>query len=620
MDDPAREPIERALKLRADGKVSEAEDVCRDVLHRLPNHAGVLHLLGVICNETGRSPEGLSLLVRSVEAKPDDVVFQSNLAAALGSVGRLTEAAKVLRTVIRLQPDMYMAHNNLGVTLERLGRYVDAAEAYGVASEIKADEPMFLSNRGNVLRVLKRHDEAERAFRRAIALRDDYAPAWKGLALVLQQQGRLEESINHLREAIRLKPDDVEIHSTLVFCLHYSSRSTPEELLQEAKAWARHHAPLREASSSQSFPNNPVPDRRLRIAYLSPDFRDHVIGRLLEPVLNAHDRSAVEVYAYSDVQMADAATARIRSATDAWRDVAGVPDSKLEQLVREDRIDILVETAGHFAGNRLPFMGRRAAPVQISAFGYCGTSGVPGIDYRVTDPYSDPPGQTEAHHTERLLRLADCANCYGPADAYPDVGLLPALSAGHVTFCCFNNPVKITDRAVELWSQILRAVPGARLKLLLPGDAGQIMKDRFGPHGVEPERIEPVEPCKRYPYMELYNRCDICLDCFPFHGDNTTFDALWMGVPTITLAGDRFASRRGLSHMMNLGYREWVAFASDDYVARAVELAADLTRLAAIRAQLRPKFIASPLGDVARWTRNLEAAYRRIWKEWCERA
>jgi predicted O-linked N-acetylglucosamine transferase (SPINDLY family) len=615
--DELADVIKRAADLRRDGHLREAELECNRVLAQKFDHAGALQVLGIIYQQTNRACEGLRLLRRAVGINPTDAMALADLATALGGAGRLDDAIDVLQRAVELQPGLALVHNNLGATRERMGRFAEAARDYAQAVDLDRRNPAFCTNWGNALRRAGDLDAAEAAHRRSLALRDDYASAWKGLALVLQDQGRLEDAMQALREAMRSDPTDAATDSMVLVCAYRHPTSSPASLLAESLAWARRHADGDGVAAYCQYRNVRSPGRRLRVGYLSPDMRDHPVGRLLEPVLAAHDHAAVEIFIYNDLFEPDGTSDRIRRLADHWRDVASMGDAWLAERIESDQIDIFVETAGHGPSGRLALMARRPAPLQVGAFGYCGTSGIGALDYLITDAHSDPPG-SEAHYAERLLRLPASANCYRPLDGYPDIVPPPALKKGHVTFCYFDNPVKITDPAIELWSRILAAVGRSQLLMRMNGD-GRWLKQRFVRHGIDHDRVRLVSERPRFDHMALYNRCDLALDTLPFNGDDTTLDALWMGVPVITLAGDRFASRRGLSHLTVLGHPEWIARTPDEYVDKAVALTGDLPRLARIRSGLREQFANSALGNVEAWTRDLEAAYRQIWVEWCGR-
>jgi len=379
------------------------------------------------------------------------------------------------------------------------------------------------------------------------------------------------------------------------------------------------------------------------------DFREHPVPRLIGPVLRHHDRSQVEVFCYSSVAQPDRMTERMKGLANEWRDISRLSDHEAAELIRSDRIDILVDLAGHWADSRMMLFARKPAPVQVQIL-YPGTTGLEAMDYRITDEWSDPAGDSDGHYVERLVRLPRCAWCYQPDEDGPAVRPLPALSAGHMTFGCLNNPVKVTDQCLQLWGRILENVPGSRLLLLcagenvaqpppavsergstscvaFPPDGGtqpraavpQVLpiQDRLGRLGINPVRVEPVRRQPRRQYLELFNQIDIALDPYPYNGETTTCDGLWMGVPHVALAGDRCASRRTMSHLCNLGFGELVASSGDQYVRIATTLAGDLPRLAELRASMRERMAGSPMMDYRGYIVHLESAYRAMWRAWC---
>jgi predicted O-linked N-acetylglucosamine transferase (SPINDLY family) len=328
------------------------------------------------------------------------------------------------------------------------------------------------------------------------------------------------------------------------------------------------------------------------------------------------------LYCYSDVRRPDAVTARIRKSAVVWRELRGLSDPQAADLIRRDQVDILVDLAGHTARNRLLVFARKPAPVQVTYLGYPDTTGLNTIDYRLTDAWADPPGQTERFHTEELVRLPRGAWCYRPPEDAPAVEDLPAWSAGSITFGCFNNFAKVTPRMIGAWADILRDVPGARIILkspvLMESSTRRLALERFRAHGIEGARVGLFGPVEPEQHLAFYNWIDIALDTFPYHGTTTTCEALWMGVPVVVLAGATHASRVGVSLLASVGLADWAADSLEAYVERAVRAARELDRLRLLRAGLRERMAQSPLTDAKVLTRDLEAAYRRMWRRWCE--
>jgi predicted O-linked N-acetylglucosamine transferase (SPINDLY family) len=388
-------------------------------------------------------------------------------------------------------------------------------------------------------------------------------------------------------------------------------------LRAEHAEWNRRHAqPLTRAAASHD--NDRSPGRKLRVGYVCGLFRDHVLGRYLLPLLRAHDPAAVEVIAYSNNARNDALTERFREASAGWREIAGLTDDAAAAMIRDDRIDILVDTTLHMEGNRLLGFARKPAPVQVTFAGYPGSTGLEAIDYRLTDVHLDPPGSGDDAYVERSWRLPHTFWCYDPLGAETDVGELPADASGHVTFGCLNNFSKTNEGVWRTWAGVLRAVAGSRLLVLAHegshrARALQLMKS----FGVEPQRIEFAPYRPRAGYLALFNGVDVSLDTVPYNGHTTGLDSLWMGVPVVTLAGTTVVGRAGASQLSNLRLPQLIASTVDEYVAIAAGLAADLPRLRALRRSLRAAMQASPLMDAALFARDIEDAYRAMWRRWC---
>ena len=604
--------IEIASKLYRGGRFDEAERACRILLGLDPNDAPALSLLGLSLHRQGRSDEGMQMARRAVGLRPDAPDLLRNLAYILGNYGQHTEAASLLERSLQLSPADPHALHNLGVAHERAGQFAPAERAYRETIALEPGYAEAYCSLGNLLRQSVRIEEAVQCYNRVIALRPDLADAHCGLAAARWVQGDQPAVIEAYRNALRAAPRRSRIHSALIFAMFHEPAYSPADRLREAVAWDEMHAkPL--AGAIAPHRNERDPNRRLRIGYLSPDFVEHPCCRNALPIIRSHDRAAFEVFCYADLQRPDAMTQRVREAADGWRDITRLSDEQAANAIREDGIDILVDLAGHMGRSRLAIFARKPAPIQIQLT-YPGTTGLATMDYRITDAVCDPPGIGEQQHTERLIRLP-CAWCYEPGDL-PPVGRLPALrQGGAVTFGCLNRPMKITVGAVEAWAAILRRLPGSRMILLSGTTHGR--NDHLATllrlHGLDERRIRLVPRVTRARYLELFNEIDIALDPFPYNGDATTLDGLWMGVPLITLTGDSFVSRRGASHLTSVGLEDLVARDIPSYVQIAVDLGRDLQRLAAVRASLRERMHASPSGNALRYTRNLEAAMRLAW-------
>jgi len=596
--DEAIASYEQALRLRPDlpelhfnlgaalaqqRKWKEADACYRQALALRPSYAEAHHKLGYALAEEGRFADAEGSYREALRLRPDSADAFNHLGTALAAQGRLAEAVPSFREALRLEPDFVVAHYNLGLALAAQGS----------------------------------HDEAIASYEQAVRIKPDYAEALNNLANAYRDQGRLDEAIACFRKAVAANPDLQAIHSNLLYTVQFDADYDPATTFAEHLRWAEQFG----ASAATHRPLQPInrdPGRRLRIGYVSADFHEHVMGRYSEAIVGAHDRGRFEVFCYANVDHPDALTQRLKALADHWRSIAGMSDARAGDLILQERIDVLVDLAGHTAGNRLGVFAGKPAPIQVTHFGYFATTGLAAMDYRLTDTYCDPPGRTEHYHTEKLVRMPGVQWYYVPPSG-PEVGPLPVRQAGHVTFGCFNNLSKVTAAMIGLWSQILRSLPGSRMVVM--AGAGSAADERvlaaFGGHGVGNERVRLMGRQSRDAYFRLYQGVDICLDTFPFTGCNTTADALWMGVPVVSLAGPSCVTRQGVATLVvHGGLGDLVTETPAAYVEAATRLAQDLPRLEELRSQLRGRMKCS-LGDVRRFTRDLEAAYRGMWERFC---
>jgi predicted O-linked N-acetylglucosamine transferase (SPINDLY family) len=456
--------------------------------------------------------------------------------------------------------------------------------------------------------------EAISYYQKAIEIDTHFVHALNNLGGALKDKGQLREAENYLRRALHIQPDYEAAYSNLLLNMHYDDRYSPEAIFSEHIRFANQfEKPL----SSQRPPhlNEVNSDRRLRIGYVSPDFRRHSVAYFIEPVLSSHNHDSVEIICYSDVVIPDDVTHRIQGYADTWLSIVGESDKDVAALIQEHKIDILVDLSGHTANNRMLLFARKPAPIQISWIGYPATSGLSAIDYKIVDSYTDPPGMTEHYYTENLIRMPNCFLCYLPDRESPEVGHLPALKSGHVTFGSFNNFAKVNPDMIALWSDILKAVPGSRLlmkaKSLSDRSTREYVTEMFIQKGIPADRFELLGwESSSKGHLEIHNRIDIALDTFPYHGTTTTCEALWMGVPVITLTGKTHASRVSTSLLTNVGLHEFVAASQEEYVGKAVGLANDISHLQSLRNSLRNMISESPLMNAKRFTIQLENCYR----------
>jgi predicted O-linked N-acetylglucosamine transferase (SPINDLY family) len=605
--------------LRSQGALAEAIASYQRALQLRPDYAEAHNNLGIALGEQGQLAEAIASYQRAVQLRPNNPEAYNNLGAALRSLGQLAEAINAYRCALQLRPNYAEAHNNLGNALRVQGQLAEAIAAYQRALELRPDYAEAHNNLAIALKDQGFVEAAIASYERAIRVQPDYAEAHSNLGNALMSQGRIPEAVACCRSALALNPNFALGASNLVYALQFHPDYDAPALLAEHRQWDARFA-ARLAAQIRPHANEPSPDRRLRIGYVSPDFRDHVIAHNLRPLFREHDHRQFEIVCYADVIRPDSLTRFFQDHADLWRDSLGRTDDDLAWLVRGDGIDVLVDLTLHMERNRLLVFARKPAPVQITFAGYPGTTGLTAIDYRFTDPYLDPSGGDDDCYVEESVRLPDTFWCYDPFDEEPAVNPLPALGRGFVTFGCLNQFAKVNASVLSLWAQVLRAVAGSRL--LLNASDGPHRRDtleRLEQEGVAPGRVAFVTHQPRRKYLETYQGLDLVLDSFPYNGHTTSLDALWMGVPVVTLVGRTVVGRAGLSQLANLGLPELAAATPEEFVGIAVELARDLPRLGALRATLRERMRSSPLMDAPRFARGVEAAYRSLWRRWCAR-
>jgi predicted O-linked N-acetylglucosamine transferase (SPINDLY family) len=605
------------IAYKDNGQFDEAIASNQQAIRLKPDLVEAHNNLGVLFEVVGRHDEAIASCEQAIRLKPDYADAHYNLGIALESKGLPAEAIAAYRQAIRLRPEYAEAYNNLGNAFREIGRLNDSAAAFRKAIALKPNLAEAHSNLGNTLRELEQVDEAIASQRRAIGLKPDYANAYDGLGNTLYEVGQLDEAIGAYRQAIALKPDDAGFHSNLLFTLNYHPDIGAEAILAEHRAWSERHA-RRLVGEIVTHANELSPDRRLRIGYVSPDFRRHSVGYFFIPLLEQHDRRILEIFCYSNVQCPDELTERMKRCGDVWRNIFGLSDQAVAQLIRSDGIDILVDMSGHTAGNRLRVFARKPVPIQVTYLGYANTTGMTTIDYRLTDALADPPGTTDELNAEKLWRLPMCAWCYQPITDAPDIR---ARASGPVTFGCFNAFPKINPKLVAIWAELLKRVPGSHL-LLKSAGAGEIssrqrLNEQFAEFGISRDRIKMRgRIAVSRGHLALYGLVDVALDTYPYHGTTTTCEALWMGVPVVSWAGRAHVSRVGVSLLTHAGLPEFIAQTPAEYISIASKLATDRPRLDALRTGMRSMLQSSPLMDAPRFARDVEAAYREMCRKW----
>ncbi|MGO8858624.1 MAG: tetratricopeptide repeat protein [Steroidobacteraceae bacterium] len=631
------------------GRIAEAVTAYTRALALKPSEAGTMANLGTALQGVGRLDEAVGLLRAAVELEPQatphavnlgialcrrrdfaaaetvlraalvrdpasaDAAF--NLGSALHGQGRSREAADLYQHAAALRPGYADALINLGNMHKENGDFAAAALAYEAAIRAKPDSVVAMNNAGCLLRTLGRFEDAEDMLRRAAYLEPNHPALHDNLGSVLKDVGELDSAIACFRRSLELDPSNAATHSNLAYALCFQS-SWPQPILEESLRWAERFGGGSQPKS-HDHANDRAPLRRLRIGYVSPDFRDHCQSLFTIPLLSQHDHAAFEIFCYASVERADGHTCRIAALADVWRDVRALDDAALAALIRDDRIDILVDLTMHMAKGRPLTFARKPAPVQAAWLAYPGTTGMSEMDYRISDPRLDPVG-FETHSSERTIRLPDSFWCYDPLTSEPQVNSLPALERGYLTLGCLNNPCKLTDETLRLWGRVMQAIPDSRLLLLAPpGRHALRVSQRLAAHGIAEERVDFVPYRTRALYLRSYHDIDLGLDTVPYNGHTTSLDSLWMGVPTITRVGQTCVGRGGLSQLFQLGLCELAAATDEAFVGAAVAQSRDIPRLAELRQHLRSRLEHSPLMDAARFTRHMEAVYRAMWSDYC---
>jgi protein O-GlcNAc transferase len=602
-------------KLRYEGRAhGEAERLLRGALRSRPDFPEARVVLACALEAQGNVQAAATELEAALRSRPDDFGALFIYAGILRRLGRLDDAASALRRAISVDPQSMDARATLFHVLEAKGDPAGAAVQLEAVLRQRPDWADALFNYGCVLTKLMRAAEAEAAFRRTIAVDAGFTRAYRMLGGVMLAQCRVNEAL----EVYRRAPRDPDVVSAELFALNASQTGSEDELFARHAEFGRR---LEETYPARfAYPGARDPQRRLRVGYVSGDFSYHVVALFMLPVLERRDRAAIEVFCYSTSERVDEYTRQLRVHADAWRPCAGLTDRQLADAIHADGIDILVDLAGHSGEPQLRVFAQKPAPVQATWLGYLNTTGMTRMDYRISDAYADPPGLTEARHTEKLARLPHSQWCYRPFMSAATAASPPCVSNGVLTFGSFNQAAKLSPASRALWAQILSRVPGSRLVVLgVPaGRAHDRLAADFAAAGIDASRIHLVPYVSLKDYFGWYNQVDIALDTTPYSGGTTTCDALWMGVPLLTAPGERPGSRSAASILTTAGMADWIASDPKDYVSRAVDFARDRQMLSNLRVTLRGRLKASPLMDEEGFTRDLENLYRQMWRQYCD--
>lgn len=593
---------------------------CREALRLRPDFPEATVMLSNILLAQGAPREALAAIDRAIALRPDLPVALTNKGRILHYLGEYAEAVALHRQALAISPDYAVAYVNAGASLIELKRFHDAIEFGRRALVLEPGNVAAHIGLGNALAATGDLEGSIECCRHAIALKPDLAIAHNNLADTLLKLGRFVEAAAAFREAAYLQPDLFVAWSNYLFCLCFDESVSTTGYLDAARTAGA--AMQKAARPLPVAPPDLGSQRPLRIGLVSGDFKAHPVGYFLESIVERIDTARIHLTAYSTQHVdVDTITARLRARMPDWLEVSSLNDAELADRIRRDRIDILVDLAGHTAHNRLPVFAWRPAPVQVSWLGFFASTGLPEIDWFLTDPISSPES-ARGHFTEQLWYLPHTRLCFTPPDTAAPLAVhpAPALTNGFITFGCFQRVGKINDAVIALWRRVLDQVPGSRLLLKGAGlhneAARDVLRRRFASQGVSGDRLIIEAESARQDYLAAYHRVDMLLDTFPFPGGTTTCEALWMGVPTLTLSGDTLLKRQGASLLTAAGLADWVANSPDDFVRKAVTLATDIPALAALRRQLREQVAASPVMDADRFARHLEAAFTGMWGQY----
>lgn len=578
--------------------------------------------LGMALMQQGKQEQAVAAFRAALDIAPRFVPALANIIALLHDLERQREALPYLEKWLVTEPGNTSAHFNAAVLHQALNQLQVARAHYEKALDLGAGGISVYSthlNLGVVCHGLRDYDTAIAHYRQALAIKPDNAAAYYNLGNALKEQGKHDEAIASFERALELDPGFNDAHSNILFCMNYGDGYDARQIFERHVEWGARHAARFAAGAPHGNTREPL--RTLRVGYVSADFREHPVGFFMESVLRHHDVHDCEIYCYFNSTQEDTVTARLSAHVPNWRQISALDDDAVAAMIRADGIDILVDLSGHTSGNRLLVFVRKPAPVQVTWLGYCNTTGLGSIDYLLADAVVIPP-DTSQRFTEQVFRLPGSYVCYLAPDYAPAVVEPPSIANGYVTFGCFNNLSKVTEAMLVLWSEILRQLPDARFVLKAKQLADPVVQQRyrdfFTGHGIEVERVTlDGNYLDHAGLLGYYGRLDIALDTHPYSGVTTTCEALWMGVPVVTLTGEKFISRNSAAMLANVGLSDLAADTPQQYVEKAAALARDRARLAELRSAQRGCFMASPLGDAPLFTRNLEAAYREMWKRWC---
>lgn len=593
-----------------------AEAAFLQALKHNPSLYGAAVALGQSMTEQGKFQEAVEVFKQIISQKNDDPEVHAHMGNALRMMGRREESMQSYLTMLNLRPNDPRIRHQFGLVLMDAGRLEEAFQEFKNSLGLKPDYAEAHNSMSIVLQMLKQDEAALAHNQEAVRLNPKFTEAWNNLGNLYGLAGRPKEAIDAFKKSIELQPRAIPFHSNMLLNLHYVPELSPKEIFEEHKKWASTH--LTGLPTPPAFNNTKDAKRKLKVGIVSPDFRQHTVMAFIEPFLAALDHKNLEVFAYSSVLRPDQETEKVKKLVDHFIDIRGMTDMQASGQIRKDEIDVLVDLAGHTAGHRLVLFGLKPAPIQIAQFGYPDTTGLEAMDYRITDTFADPVGKTESIHTEKLVRLDGLAWCYQPFEQAPDVPKRTP-KAGGIIFGSLNNMAKHNPKVLNLWARLLGAIPGSKLRLLSgPGqESVKLIRQAMQQGGVNPDRVEFLQRMEKKDYFAAQADIDIALDPFPYNGGVTTCDALWMGTPVLTIAGESYVSRQGVAILSALDLQDWIAKTPEEFIEKAKKFSAEPARLSLLRGKLRDTLKKSSICDWKGYASKWEKAVRELWKTWC---
>jgi len=625
---PSKETVNKLIKYYQEARYDDIEKLARSLIEEFPKHLLSWKMLGAALYKSRKKYEALEAMLKTVELNSDDAEAHNNLGVIYQELNKFKEAEISYRQALVIKPNYAQAFNHLGNTLavqsmshpetiKKLRRLEEAEAYYKKALIIKHDYFEAHYNLGILFKYLNRLEEAEASYRKAISYKHGFALAHNNLGNTLKELGKLKDAELNYEQALIFKPDLIQAHYNKNFCLNYSSLLSQNLIYQEHLEFEKKFGGL-EVRTSLNLPFKKKPGDKLRIGYVSGDFKKHSVAYFFENLLEHHNYNIVEIFCYYNDNFIDETTKRLMSFSNHWRSIYEISDQDTVDLIKNDRIEILVDLSGYTAKNRLLVFAQKPSPIQVTWLGYPNTTGLSAIDYRITDIIADPIGAADKLHSETLLRLPNSFLCYkGDKTVNLNVNL-PQKNNGYITFGSFNNLLKVTPEVIKTWSKILHAVPGSKLILKdfrLKHNSNDY-KALFKLEGITEDRIECLGRLPNMTdHLKLYNKIDIGLDPFPYNGTTTTCEALWMGVPVVTLLGNNHAGRVGTSILNNIGLKDFIAQDINDYINFTTKIAHNPKFLKKTRKNLRERMKTSTLCDGTLFAKDIENAYQDMWRK-----